>query len=124
MTKPPLNPIDPNHSVLYTGQAFQVMARESVIGWLTNLKDRRARAKITDRLARLADGNKGDWKAIRDGGGLHELRIDAYRVYYIQQGSRLILLLLGGDKSTQKRDIPKAKLLAMEIKQDGKDRSF
>lgn len=100
------------------------MARESVIGWLAKLKDRRARAKITDRLARLADGNKGDWKSIREGGGLHELRVDAYRVYFIQLGSRVIILILGGDKSTQKRDIPKAKLLAMEIKQDGKDRSF
>ena len=124
MTKPKDTKIDDGHVVLHKRQAFQIGARESVIDWLANLKDRRARAKLIDRIARLADGNKGDWKSIRESGGVCELRIDAYRVYYIQQGNRLMILLLGGDKSTQKRDIAKAKLLALESKQYGKDRTL
>ena len=81
------------------------------------MKDARGRAKLIDRFDRLSDGNKGDWKPV--GGGVFELRSDAYRVYFVQQGGRLIILLLGGDKSSQKRDIPQAKRMAMELKQDG-----
>ncbi|MBL0966036.1 MAG: type II toxin-antitoxin system RelE/ParE family toxin [Blastomonas sp.] len=117
MTKPDDGSIDKTLSVLYKGQVFEVAAHRKVIEWLIHLKDARGRAKLIDRFDRLSDGNKGDWKSV--GGGVFELRSDAYRVYFVQQGGRLIILLLGGDKSSQKRDIPQAKRMAMELKQDG-----
>lgn len=83
--------------------------------WLSNLRDRNARARIIQRLDRLKAGNAGDTKPI--GEGLSELRIDygpGYRVYYMQQGPIIVILLCGGDKSDQPRDIAKAKELARE----------
>ena len=76
--------------------------------WLVGL-DGAARARIVARLDRLKAGLLGDWKSV--GGGLCELRIDhgpGYRVYYGQEGKTLILLLWGGDKSTQAKDIETA----------------
>jgi putative addiction module killer protein len=83
--------------------------------WLRKLKDRRAAARVLIRIDRLAAGNPGDVKPV--GGGICELRIDygpGYRVYYLQQGDRLILLLCGGDKSTQDADITTARLIAQQ----------
>ncbi|MDQ7735720.1 type II toxin-antitoxin system RelE/ParE family toxin [Halomonas sp. SpR1] len=83
--------------------------------WLMKLKDRRAKVTITGRISRLASGLPGDVKPV--GNGLSELRIDygpGYRVYYQNQGDRLILLLCGGDKGSQNRDIAKAKQIAKE----------
>lgn len=77
--------------------------------WLGALKDLRGRALIRVRLDRLSLGNFGDCNRI--GEGLHELRIDfgpGYRVYFGQKGKQLILLLCGGTKRTQKRDIQRA----------------
>ena len=77
--------------------------------WLGALKDRKGRALIRVRLERLSLGNFGDCNPI--GEGLHELRIDfgpGYRVYFGQKGKQLILLLCGGLKKTQKRDIQQA----------------
>lgn len=77
--------------------------------WLRSLKDVRARAKIRVRLDRLSVGNPGDCKPV--GGGVQELRVDfgpGYRVYLGQDGASLILLLCGGDKSTQAKDIEAA----------------
>lgn len=81
--------------------------------WLTGLRDRRAKVRIAARLDRLAVGNSGDVKAV--GGGISELRINygpGYRVYYMTRGKVLIVLLCGGDKSTQAADIKQAKALA------------
>jgi len=78
--------------------------------WLHALRDVRARAKIRVRLNRVRLGNFGDAKAV--GGGVLELRIPygpGYRVYFARVGSTVVLLLCGGDKSSQKRDIEKAK---------------
>jgi putative addiction module killer protein len=78
--------------------------------WLVRLRDRNARAKIQTRLGRLSLGNFGDSKFV--GEGVYELRIDyggGYRIYFGQVGSRVILLLCGGDKSSQERDIQTAK---------------
>jgi putative addiction module killer protein len=78
--------------------------------WLNSLRDIRAKARIAQRLERLSLGNLGDYKSIGD--GLYELRIDygsGYRIYFGQIGLVVILLLCGGDKSTQNRDIRKAK---------------
>jgi putative addiction module killer protein len=81
--------------------------------WLSTLRDRRALARIAARLDRLAAGNPGDVEPV--GNGLSELRINygpGYRVYFIQRGPVLIILLCGGDKSSQSRDIKQAKVLA------------
>lgn len=85
--------------------------------WLRGMRDRRALARITARIDRLALGNPGDVKPI--GGGLSEMRVDygpGYRVYFMRRGPIIIVLLCGGDKSSQQRDINKAKTLAAEWK--------
>lgn len=77
--------------------------------WLRNLKDIRAKAKITTRLERAEQGNFGDHKSV--GGGVSEMRIDegkGYRAYYTLRGNTLIFMLCGGDKSTQQADITRA----------------
>lgn len=81
--------------------------------WLRELRDRRAVARIQARLDRLAAGNPGDVKPV--GSGISELRIDhgpGYRVYFMQRGPVVIVLLCGGDKSSQSRDIEQAKAIA------------
>lgn len=83
--------------------------------WLKRLRDLRGKSRILRRLDRLAQGNPGDVRPI--GKGLSELRLDVgpgYRIYYLQDGEVLILLLCGGDKSTQQKDIRKAHQLAAE----------
>ena len=88
--------------------------------WLRELADQRARAKILARLARATLGNFGDCRAV--GEGVTEMRIDfgpGYRVYFVRQGATAYLLLTGGDKSSQDRDIEKAKEMARELKQEG-----
>ncbi len=83
--------------------------------WRTKLKDERARVLIASRLDRLAFGNAGDVKPV--GQGVSELRIDhgpGYRVYFQKRENTIILLLCGGDKRTQDRDIEIAKRLAAE----------
>ena len=80
-----------------------------VAAWLEGLRDGATRARIVARLDRLKAGLLGDWKSA--GSGIFELRIyhgPGYRVYYGQQGKALILLLCGGDKSTQAKDIDTA----------------
>jgi putative addiction module killer protein len=84
--------------------------------WLDDLADLRARARIQARIERLALGNAGDVKPA--GEGVSELRIDygpGYRVYFKRRGQRLIILLAGGDKSSQARDIKKAQRLARDL---------
>jgi putative addiction module killer protein len=84
--------------------------------WLSGLRDARAKAEVARRLRRLALGNPGDVKPV--GGGVSELRIHygpGYRVYFVQRGSLLIILLCGGDKSGQAKDIASALKLAKEI---------
>lgn len=84
--------------------------------WLSGLRDRRARARIQVRLDRLALGLAGDVKAV--GSGVSELRIDygpGYRVYFKRKGDDVVILLAGGDKRTQDRDIQRALALAREL---------
>jgi probable addiction module antidote protein/putative addiction module killer protein len=84
--------------------------------WFGALRDRTAKARIDIRLRRLSLGNPGDAKPVGD--GISELRIDygpGYRIYYVQQGSTLVVLLAGGDKSSQERDIRLAKQIARDL---------
>lgn len=84
--------------------------------WFNDLRDVRAKAKIDVRIRRLSLGNFGDIKPV--GEGVSELRIDygpGYRVYLTQRGPVVVILLMGGDKSSQKRDIRDAKEIAKEV---------
>ena len=87
--------------------------------WFEDVRDLRGRARVQARIERLIGGNLGDVKPI--GAGVSELRINygpGYRVYFQQKGSTLIILLAGGDKSTQARDIEEALMLARQIKEE------
>jgi putative addiction module killer protein len=92
--------------------------------WLTKLRDRAGRLRVLQRIDRLANGNPGDAKSV--GEGVLELRLDVgpgYRVYYAHHGEVLILLLCGGDKSTQQNDIDKAHRLAKQWRTEIKEAS-
>jgi putative addiction module killer protein len=94
----------------------EIRKTEQFANWLDNLRDIRAKARVLVRIERLASGNAGDVKPI--GEGVSEMRIDhgpGYRVYFIQRGSELIILLAGGDKSSQPRDIKSAIRLAQNL---------
>lgn len=110
--------LDPPINVLYEGHVVVVEAGQ-FRSWLDGLRDRKARLRIDDRLRRLANGNAGDTKSVGD--GVQELRLHfgpGYRVYYVWRDGVLIILLCGGDKGSQARDIAKAKELAKEA-EDG-----
>ena len=84
--------------------------------WLAALSDQRARLQIVRRIGRIAAGNFGDAKSV--GGAVDELRIDhgpGYRVYYTRRGRAVVILLCGGDKRTQSKDIRKAKNIAATL---------
>jgi putative addiction module killer protein len=84
--------------------------------WFEALRDRTAKTRIDIRVRRLSLGNAGDVKPV--GEGVSELRVDhgpGYRVYFVQMADVYIVLLAGGDKSTQEKDIRKAKALAREL---------
>ncbi len=94
---------------------MQVRRTEEFAAWLGDLKDKKGRAKILTRIDRLEDGNPGKTRSV--GSGVVEMKVDfgpGYRVYYIQRGDLIILLLCGGDKSTQDKDIKRAKTLAAQ----------
>ncbi len=97
------------------GAQVTIFQTETFRDWLNGLRDRKARIRIDDRLKRLASGNAGDTKSV--GEGVRELRFHfgaGYRIYYMWRGDVLIILLNGGDKDSQKRDIALAKDLARE----------
>lgn len=86
--------------------------------WLDRLRDQAGRARILVRVDRLIHGNPGDHRNLQ--GGVSELKIDfgpGYRVYYTQRGDQLLLLLVGGDKSSQAKDIAKAQQLAKDFEE-------
>lgn len=96
---------------------FEIRKTSVYAEWIDKLRDVMGRARILARVERLAQGNAGDSKHV--GEGVFELRVDTgpgYRVYYTQQGSQVVILLVGGDKSSQSKDINKAIRLAATLK--------
>lgn len=101
----------------------ELVQSDTFARWLESLRDRQALARILARLESLRAGHAGDMKAV--GGGVLELRVHigpGYRIYCTRVGGRLIVLLCGGDKTSQRRDIVEAKALAAEARKefDGK----
>lgn len=94
---------------------YTIKETDTFSKWLLKLKDVRAKVAIIRRIKRVKDGNFGDHKSIGD--QVSELRLTigpGYRVYYTQRNDEIIVLLIAGDKSTQSKDIEKAKILAKE----------
>ena len=97
----------------------QVRQMERFVRWLEGHRDLRERAKVLARIERLIGGNPGDAKPV--GAGVSELRINfgpGYRVYYLQKGTTLIILLAGGDKRSQSKDIQTALQLADTLSEE------
>lgn len=97
---------------------IEVRKTEIFTKWFDNLNDRRARARIQARIDRIEMGNFGDIAPV--GEGVSELRIfygPGYRVYLIQKSSAVVILLSGGDKSSQQSDIIKAKKIAKQLEE-------
>ncbi|MGB7567443.1 MAG: type II toxin-antitoxin system RelE/ParE family toxin [Chitinivibrionales bacterium] len=95
---------------------IEIRYTETFSNWLKKLRDHIGKAKILVRIDRLRLGLSGDNKSV--GQGVSEIRIDfgpGYRIYYTKRGKELIILLVGGDKSSQNRDIQKAQDLAKQL---------
>jgi len=100
----------------YSWGIVEVRKTTQFAAWIDGLRDLDGRARILARIERLAAGNPGDSAPV--GGGVVELRIDCgpgYRVYFIRRGRALVVLLAGGDKGSQRRDISLAQRLAKGI---------
>ena len=103
-------------AVAYALQMPTIKRTDEFSNWLRDLRDIRARAKVLARIDRLSLGNPGDIAPVGD--GVSEMRIHygpGYRVYYIQRGEEIVVLLCGGDKGSQASDIKTAKKLASEL---------
>ena len=97
---------------------IEIRQTETYRNWFDSLKDKNTRIRIDILIRRLSLGNPGDVKPV--GEGIFEIRIDhgpGYRVYYVQKKNQIIILLAGGDKSTQSRDISKAQELARKLEE-------
>ena len=95
---------------------FSIQTTDTFDAWFAELKDRRAAARVQARIDRAEDGNLGDCAPV--GEGVSEMRIHygpGYRLYFVRRGLELIILLAGGDKATQDRDIQTALVLAREL---------
>ena len=95
---------------------FSIRQTEEFVAWLDALKDMRAQVRIAARLRQAEGGNLGDWSPVE--GEVSEFRIDygpGYRLYFVRRGRVILVLLNGGDKSTQRRDIRRALKLASEL---------
>jgi putative addiction module killer protein len=100
----------------YTKSVIEIRQTDQYSKWFAQLSDRQARARINVRIRRLSLGNPGDVRSV--GKGVSELRIDygpGYRVYFVQHERQLVVLLAGGDKKSQERDIKTALKLAQEL---------
>lgn len=101
----------------YSGLTMiEVRQTERFSAWLNRLKDANAVARIAARIRRMEMGNPGDSKSV--GRNVREMRIDhgpGYRIYYVQRGAQIVILLCGGDKRTQRQDIEQAQKLAETV---------
>ncbi|WP_299941512.1 type II toxin-antitoxin system RelE/ParE family toxin [uncultured Nitratireductor sp.] len=98
---------------------YSIKKTRVFIDWINGLKDRRAAARIAVRIDRFQSGNPGQVREL--GEGVSEMKIDhgpGYRVYYVRRGKTVYLLLCGGDKRSQTKDIAEAKRLAKEVTND------
>ena len=97
------------------GQEMEVLQTDVFVRWFDNLRDRNARARILARIRRLQLGNPGDFRPV--GRGVSEMRIDrgpGYRVYFVRR-QQSVVLLVGGNKNTQDRDIDRATKMAQRL---------
>jgi putative addiction module killer protein len=97
-------------------QALSIQQTQEFVDWLDGLKDRQAQLRIVSRLRLAEAGNLGDWKTIE--GALSEMRVNVgagYRLYFTRKANVLIVTLAGGDKSSQARDITRAKRILKEL---------
>ena len=95
---------------------YEVVQSERFRRWLNRLRDHRARSRITGCIRRVGDGNFGNHSSV--GGGVSELRVDVgqgYRIYYTIRQQRVVILLCGGEKASQQRDIRLAQQMAREV---------
>jgi putative addiction module killer protein len=109
--------VDNSRGENYSWHVIELIKSATFGRWLGNLRDTAAKARIEARIRRLSLGNPGDVKPV--GEGVSEMRIDhgpGYRVYFKRRGAWVAILLCGGDKSTQARDIATAKALAAQWK--------
>ena len=98
---------------------IEIRQTETYKKWFASLKDRTARMRIDVRIRRISLGNFGDVKSV--GEGVCEIRVDygpGYRVYFVRDGNTIIILLCGGDKSTQQRDIQNAQEIARSLREE------
>lgn len=98
---------------------YIVRETEQFQAWLDLLSDRRAKLRIVARLRRAEIGNLGDWKSIER--GICEMRIEygpGYRLYFTRRGKVLIIILCGGDKSTQQKDIRRAQRIVGQLESE------
>jgi putative addiction module killer protein len=103
-------------TMVYTLGMRTILTTEVFDAWFADLKDAQARARLNARIRRAEEGNLGDCGSV--GEGVSEMRIHygpGYRVYFIQQGLEIVILLAGGDKSTQSKDIKAALELAKQV---------
>ena len=103
------------YDISYNTIMFTILRSATFDRWLRRLRDRQAVNRIVARLLAAEDGHLGDVRSV--GGGVSEMRIQhgpGYRVYFIMRGAELIVLLCGGDKDSQRRDIERAKRMAKE----------
>lgn len=98
---------------------MEILYSEVFEDWLKRLRDQRAKAAILSRLRRVEEDNFGDHASV--GGGVSELRVDVgqgYRVYYAVRQAAVVVLLCGGSKSSQRRDVKRAQLMAGEMRRE------
>ena len=103
----------------YSRAVFQLQQTDAFAAWLAHLRDAKGKARILARLESLTHGRLGDTRNVGD--GVRELRVHVgpgYRVYFAQTGRIVLLLLCGGDKSTQKRDIERAKRILRDSREE------
>ena len=96
---------------------YEVVKSDGFLRWLTRLRDKRAQAQIVVRIDRVEEGHFGDHRSV--GGGVSELRVNVgqgYRIYYTIRRQRVVILLCGGDKTSQQRDIRRAQQMASDLR--------